>query len=96
MKRWLAPVLWLLVVIIVGVAARFAFVYAARRAADRLPYHDHFATDGLKGWQSLGGAWLAGAGTVMNDSEERGSEAALRLKQLERLLAFCRCAGSRP
>jgi signal transduction histidine kinase len=62
-----------LVVISLGVAARYGFTYAQRRAA-RLPYHDRFATEGLKGWQNLGGAWFAGAGTVMNDSEERGAK----------------------
>ena len=45
-----------------------------QRNAERLPYHDRFSLDDLKGWQGLGGAWVTNAGTVVNDSAERGAK----------------------
>ena len=51
-----------------------AWNYSLRRPEKQLPYYDHFASDGLKGWQNLGGEWFAKTGTVMNDSDERGAK----------------------
>ena len=67
-----------LLLIIAGLSLAAAAYWAAtfwlRLPGTKLPYHDRFATDGLKGWQSLGGSWFAESGTVMNDSEERGAK----------------------
>ena len=50
---------------------RYGSLYVLQRTGERRPYHDHFATDRLKSWQSLGGAWMINAGTLINDSAER-------------------------
>ncbi len=62
---------WLLAALGLLSIGRYGSLYVLQRTGERLPYHDHFATDGLKGWQSLGGAWMINAGTLMNDSAER-------------------------
>ena len=70
-KRWLVATLIVFGVTFAGLSAA---IYVEHRAAQQLPYHDRFATRGLKGWQSLGGDWVASSDTVMNDSGERGAK----------------------
>ncbi len=65
---------WRLVALCLTFAGGYAFLKVTHPATQQLPYHDHFATDGLNGWESLGGTWSIHAGTLMNDSAERGAK----------------------
>ena len=68
MRRYVPILVTLLCAALCGAA------YFAHGRPVSLPYRDHFATEGLKNWQSLGGDWFTEAGTVTNESEERGAK----------------------